>query len=352
MDITLSTSYKETMGQYEALKQTFAYMAKERGRIVQAYKGSAHGAIVFSGSGSSFEVSRSSAISASLRLKEKSIVLAAGDILINHADYAPLLKGALLVLVSRSGATSEVILAAELVKKQGGKVFSVICTKDSPLAALSDVVLELPWAFDDSVCQTRTVTNLYTANLCLLAFICGGAMGEGLLRDISSVIERGEEYIQTWAKPIQEVSAGPWDHAIVLADGELEGIAQEGALAFKEICNARSNYHHVLDVRHGPMVGITEKTFVIISLSPNDDVYQRSLIRDIIKKGATVVVYSPEETAPINGVALQVFSGLPLISAASGIPFIFVPQMAALTHSAVLGNNPDKPHELDPWIKL
>ncbi|MCL1896164.1 MAG: SIS domain-containing protein [Clostridiales bacterium] len=349
MDITLSLSYKETMGQYEALKQTFAYMAKERGRLVKAYESGAYGTIVFTGSGSSFEVSRSTAFSASMRLKEKSIALAAGDILINHADYAPLLEGALLVLVSRSGATSEALLAAELVKKQGGKVFSVICTEASPLAALSDVVLELPWAFDESVCQTRTVTNLYTANLCLLAFLCGD---EGLLEDISSVIQRGEEYIRTWAKPIQEAAAGAWDNAIVLADGELEGIAQEGALAFKEICNTHSNYHHVLDVRHGPMVGITEKTFVIIALSPNDDAYQRDLIRDLLGKGAKVVVYSPEETAPIDGVALQVHSGLPLRSAASGIPFIFVPQMAALTHSAALGNDPDKPDALDPWIKL
>ena len=349
MDITLSLSYKETMGQYEALKKTFAYMAGERERLVKAYEGSARGTIVFAGSGSSYEVSRSAAFSASLRLREKSIALAAGDILVNHANYTPLLKDALLVLVSRSGSTSEALLAAELVKKLGGTVVSIICMRDSRLAELSDVVLELPWAFDESVCQTRTVTNLYTANLCLLAFLSGD---DSLLEEISSVIERGEQYIETWSKPIQAAAAGSWDYAVILADGELEGIAQEGALAFKEICNTPSNYHHVLDVRHGPMVGIAENTFVVAALSPNDNVYQLDLIRDILGKGAKVVVYTPEKIAPIEGVALQVDSGLALGSAASGIPFIFIPQMAALTHSAVLGNDPDKPNALDPWIKL
>jgi len=76
------------------------------------------------------------------------------------------------------------------------------------------------------------------------------------------------------------------------------------------------------------------------------------LINDILNRGAKVIVYSPEEIEPIEGVALHVYSGLPLGFAASGIPFIFIPQMAAITHSAVLGNDPDKPKGLEPWIKL
>jgi len=349
MDITSSNSYKETTAQYDALKKTFAYLTKERERIVQAYKESGAGTIIFSGSGSSYEVSRSSAFSASLRLKEKPYALASGDILVNEANYGPLLGDALLVLISRSGSTSEVVYAAEIVKKQGGKVISVTCVKDSPLAAFSDVVLELPWAFDSSVCQTRTITNIYTANLLLIAFFSGD---EKLIEEINSVIERGEEFIQKWIGPIQTAAQGPWDFAVVLADGELQGIALEGALAFKEISDTRSNCHHLLDVRHGPIVGIDEDTLVIAALSPHDDKYQRDLINDILNRGAKVIVYSPEEIEPIEGVALHVDSGLPLGFAASGIPFIFIPQMAALTHSAVLGNDPDKPKGLEPWIKL
>ena len=118
MDITSSNSYKETTAQYDALKKTFAYLTKERERIVQAYKESGAGTIIFSGSGSSYEVSRSSAFSASLRLKEKPYALASGDILVNEANYGPLLDDALLVLISRSGSTSEVVHAAEIVKKR------------------------------------------------------------------------------------------------------------------------------------------------------------------------------------------------------------------------------------------
>jgi len=349
MDITSSFSYKETTAQYEALKKTFAYLTNERERIVQAYKDFAPKTIIFSGSGSSYDVSRSSAFSASLRLDEKPYALASGDILVNEANYGPLLKDALLVLISRSGSTSEVVLAAEIMKKHGGKVFSVACTEDSPLAAVSDIVLEIPWAFDNSVCQTRTVTNIYMANLCLVAFFAGD---EKLLEEINSVIEGGEDYIEKWLEPIREAASGSWNYAVVLADGDLQGLAQEGALAFKEISNTRSNFHPLLDVRHGPMVGIDENTLVIAVLSPHDDRYQLDLINDILRRGAKVIIYTPEEIAPIEGVALQVNSGMPLGFAASGIPFIFIPQMAAITHAAVLGNDPDKPNGLDPWIKL
>jgi fructoselysine-6-P-deglycase FrlB-like protein len=242
------------------------------------------------------------------------------------------------------------LLAIDKAKsKYEAKAVSIVCKSDSEAAKKSDLVLEIPWAFDESVCQTRTVSNLYAANLLLIAYISGDTK---LIEHVKLAIETGPEYIKKWERAIEEAASFDWDFAVMLADGELAGIASEGSLAFKEICCIKSNHHHVLDVRHGPMVGINNKTLVIAALSPNDNSYQRDLIRDIIKnRGARVIVYSPQEIEPIDGVALHVSSSLPL-GPAAGIPFIFIPQIAALTRAAALNINPDAPDQLSAWIKL
>ncbi|MCL2165302.1 MAG: SIS domain-containing protein [Oscillospiraceae bacterium] len=350
MSITSSICYKEATTQYEALRETFRYMSENKSRIQDFFKENKFQIAVFSGCGSSFEISRSSAFSAALRFEQKSYALASGDIMLNFGDYSGVLNDSALFFVTRSGSTSEVLKAMDKVKDNyGSKIISIVCKLDSQAAAKSDLVLEIPWAFDESVCQTRTVSNLYAANLLLISYICGDTKLEEY---VGHAIEAGGEYIAKWEGPIRDTASFDWEFAVMLADGELAGIASEGSLAFKEICCIKSNHHNVLDVRHGPMVGINNKTLVIAAFSSNDDKYQRDLISDIIKnRGARVIVYSPEEIAPIEGVSLHVTSSQPL-GAAAGIPFIFIPQIAALTRADALNVNPDKPDQLTAWIKL
>ncbi|HWQ79541.1 MAG TPA: SIS domain-containing protein, partial [Anaerovoracaceae bacterium] len=336
--------------QYDALSRTYHYMLGKKDEILDFYKNRNINPLVFTGCGSSYEISRSTSFSASIRLKTKSIAMAAGDIMINHLDYKNVLEKSLLCVISRSGSTSEILNAVDIVKQNyGASVLSIVCANNTSLAKKSDLVLEMPWAFDESVCQTRTVTNLYTANLMLIAFLSDD---NKLLDDIGRAIAMGNRFIEQWAKKIEAASCGNWDNAVILADGEIHGLSQEGALAFKEICNTHSNYYHVLDVRHGPMVRIDEKTFVIVAFSSREYSYQKDLVDDLIKSGATVIVYSPEEIEPIDHVALHVHSSAAFDPAVMGIHFIFICQIASLTHASVTGIDPDNPENLSPWIEL
>ena len=350
MNIAASTCYKETMTQYDALRETYRYMTENKPRIIRFFEEHKFDSAVFSGCGSSYEISRSAAFSAGLRFHAKTFALASGDIMLNYNNYGGMLSNAMLFFVSRSGSTSEVLHAIEKVKgAYGTKAVSIVCKTGSEAAKKSDFALEIPWAFDESICQTRTVSNLYAANLLLISYVSGYSELE---ENVRLAIEAGAEYIQRWERPVIDAASFDWNFAIMLADGELAGIASEGSLAFKEICCIQSNHHHVLDVRHGPMVGINKNTLVIAALSSNDNAYQRDLISDIIKnKGASVIVYSPQKIDPIEGAALHITSGLPL-GPAAGIPFIFIPQIAALTRAAALNVNPDAPDQLSAWIKL
>lgn len=339
----------EIFTQYSALNKTYNYLLQRQDDISVFYNECNPKSITFIGSGSSLSLCKSAALSAKLRLDIDTNVVAAGDLMMNFEFYENILHDSLIIAPSRSGSTSEVVLALNKAKqKLGLKCISICAAEHSELSKLSDVDLALPWAFDESVCQTRTVTNLYTANLMLIAIVAGDTC---LLEEIGAAIESGNDFFNNILSDIKRLAEGKWENAVVLADAELEGIAEEGALAFKEICQRQSNYYHILDVRHGPMVLVNEKTLVIIALTPFGRKYQEDIISDIKAKGSTIITVGSENTAVYHGdygVLLPSFKNY----AVNGILFILVPQMITFYKALSEGINPDEPTGLNPWIKL
>jgi glutamine---fructose-6-phosphate transaminase (isomerizing) len=341
---------KEIFSQYEALKKTYDYMMAKREEIEKFVEEIDFKSVTFIGCGSSYSISKSAAISARMRVGKPANAIAAGDLMVNFDMYKGILKDTLLVTSSRSGNTSEVVNSIKLVKEKLQTSCISICTSEnSSISGLADLNLEMPWAFDESVCQTRTVTNLYMADLILIGIISND---NSLFDDISLAIANGEKYIQSYTGILKEIAQKSlWNKVVMLADAELEGIAEEGALAFNEICQLSSNYYHITDVRHGPMVLVNDKTLVIIAVSPAEDSYQADLIHDLKKKKAVVITVSDKAEnvwdADFN-VSINHYGNL----CVAGIPFIFVSQIVSYYKAIALGVNPDEPQGLDPWIKL
>ncbi|MFB5267601.1 SIS domain-containing protein [Paenibacillus enshidis] len=347
----MSLTYREIKGQYKALQQTFEYMVAKRAEFTAFVREQAVTSVTFVGSGSSYCLSEAAAFSFRLRASLPALSLAAGDLMLHADRYRPMLAGTLAIAPSRSGSTSEVIEALRLIQSEERiPVLSISCVTNSPLSARADFALELPWAFDDSVCQTRTVTNLYAANLLLAAFLAGD---EDLIADMQAAIHQGEAYMTRVENDIRRVSDFAWTNAVVLADGELQGLAAEGAIALTEIAKTQAHAYHLLDVRHGPMVTVGPDTLVIAALSDSGIDHQRNLMRDIKDRGATVIAFADRaEVVPQDIVDLAVTTDRPLDPAVRGIPFIFIPQIAALANAERHGINPDQPDGLVAWVKL
>jgi glucosamine--fructose-6-phosphate aminotransferase (isomerizing) len=285
-----------------------------------------------------------------MRLHVPANAFAAGDLLINFDMFKDVLKDTMIVSTSRSGSTSEAVKSIELAKNQLGiPCVSICASTKSDISKLADFNIELPWAFDESVCQTRCVTNLYLANLMMIAILSDD---QCLLDEIKNAISSGPEFINKYKPLIKTiVNDNDWDKVVILADAELEGIAEEGALAFNEIAQLQSHYYHVLDVRHGPMVLADKKTLVIIVPSPSEQNYQMQLINDFKRKGSTTLVLS-DRNENIWGsdyhVKLEAVSNFSV----AGIPLIYIPQALSLYKALNIGINPDAPEGLSSWIQL
>ncbi|MCL2741896.1 MAG: SIS domain-containing protein, partial [Oscillospiraceae bacterium] len=284
-----SVTGREAFAQYAALDRTFGLFAGRLDDMERAMGTRPDGAVCFIGCGSSYCLAKSAALALGRRARRRSMAFAAGDALVNYDSYAGILRDATLVTLSRSGSTSEVVDLVTRAKADYGAPHVAVCANTgSRLSALADLCMEMPWAFDEAVCQTRCVTNLYLAAMMAVAALTGdGAMVESL----GGAVADGERYMAEWAPRLKAVAEGVWDTALVLADGAMGGIAEEGALAFVEICRLHSNFHNLLDVRHGPMVKVGGGTLAIAALSDGDMGLQAALLRDLKAKGATVVAF-------------------------------------------------------------
>jgi glucosamine--fructose-6-phosphate aminotransferase (isomerizing) len=342
---------KEIFGQYKALKETYQYFLDQK-QVIQDFKNKTHfKSMTYIGCGSGYCLCQSGEISAKLRMGIPANSLASGDLMMNFPFYRELLADSLLVAPSRSGSTSEVILAVKKAKEELGlPCVSISAKTNSELSKIADLSLEIPWAFDESVCQTRTVTNLYTANLLLIAIMAGD---QNLIDEIGKAVDAGDDYMEQYKSTLKAIGDNQsWEKVVVLADSELQGIANEGAIAFMEISQSHANYYHVLDVRHGPMVLVDPKTLVIMAGSPWGLNYQKELIADLKKQGAGIVVtVGTEAEGAVDSdhhITIPEYKNYGV----RGIPFIYVPQGITFFRAISRGINPDVPRGLDPWIKL
>ncbi len=340
---------REIMDQYNALEKTIDRMRSHYRDIQQFFGETRPKKIIFTGCGSSFSLSCSMRSIASTRLDMPVYALAAGDLWLNCEAYKPLVEGALVISLSRSGRTSEVINAYNAMKAVSGDVrfLSILCAEETPIEALSDMSICLPWAFDQSVCQTRCVSNLYAAGALLIGAIAGDGSIE---RGIQRVAALGDAYLDHNDGRIQALARKKWDSAVVLGDGPADGLAEEGALAFKEISQLPSNYHHLLDVRHGPIVLIGGNTLVIAMVKSPACQHEMALIQDLVKKGAQVVVYS---NLPLEVPGAESYSlGEEVGCVAGGLGLVALCQLITYHKAHEVGCDPDLPDGLDPWIEI
>ncbi len=345
-------TYPEICNQYDALKKTAACVLSHSTEIKDFFGKKQYRRLIVIGSGSSYSLSKSAACTANLLLPFPAMAIPAGDLMLHMETYTPLLKDALVLVLSRSGSTDEIVHALELLQKggYGAEVCSIVAVEGSRVSKLSGLTLEIPWAFDESVCQTRSVTNLLGA----AQLVIGAAAGrDEIARDIQVIAEQANAYLSRIEPVLKEIAGEDWKKVLVLADAEANGAAEEGSLAFNEICYIPSSCKHILDVRHGPMVLVDKETLALVHLNADSFSYQAALVEDLKKKGARVILYSahtlPQE---INDVRANIVFGQALCSSVEVIPMLAIAQLLSYYNAINRGINPDQPPGLDPWIAL
>ena len=339
----------EIMSQHEALLKTCSYMLEQKEAIRSFFREHDMRSFVFLGCGSSYMLGKSGQRLMQQYPGTAAAAVAGGDFLVDPEPYEQMVKNSIVVVLSRSGKTTEIVRDVQLIRERyGAPVISISMLDDNDVMPYSDLDLTLDWCYDRSVCQTRTVTNLYTALLLLASFYGGD---EALCADTLRAVRGNEAFKLKYRPELAKLAQLDWEDALVLADGPVEGIAEEGALAFTEIAMLPGKYYHMLDFRHGPMVLLSDRSLSILLIQPRGRDLQKAMVEDLKAKGSRIVTVSEEEGDPY-GADLHITLPDAGRYETWGISFIFVMQMAAYEKAMVRGTNPDAPTGLDAYITL
>ena len=340
---------KEILDTPNALKKTYSYFCEKSEEIEAFFKNNTLRKFTFFGCGSSYMLAKSASIIFASYEKTSAAAIAAGEYIIDPEFWKETVKDSIVVTISRSGKTSEMVKAVKHIKENlGCDVISISMKDDNDIMPMSNLDLTLDWCYDNSVCQTRTVTNLYASILLLASYY---AKDEAMKASVKVACDTNEAFQLKNRETLEKIAALDWEDVTVLADGPVRGIAEEGALAFTEITMLTGRYFPMLDYRHGPIVISGEKSLTMMLINPAEDTLQKNMVADVMAHGGPVVVVSKHEENIYGATAHIQIDGIEKF-AAWGIPFIYLSQMTALTKSVNMGGNPDAPQGLDAFIIL
>ena len=175
------------------------------------------------------------------------------------------LSQALVVAISQSGASPDILSVVEEASSQGAFTVGLTNTADSGLARLSGAAVDICAGPELSVAATKTFVNSIVSGLMLLAEIGGDQVLKSALAQLPVHFERA--IAKDWsalAEPIERRGS-----LYVLGRGPGLAIANEAALKFKETCQIHAEAYSSAEVMHGP-VSIVEDGYPILALGVRD----------------------------------------------------------------------------------
>lgn len=343
-------SYKEVFNQGETLRTTFDYVMSKRNEIKSFIKENKFEEVVFIACGSSYWMSLSACMTLQEKLGVKCSAVKSGDIVMNKEYYKKAYKNPLVIAPSRSGTTSETLIAIELFKEQyGSKVLSIVEYENSKILSLSEFVLEIPWVNEISVCQTRSFSNLYLTCILIAAIV---DEDEALINELNGYIteskqheSRAENLLSSIIKEFPECKS-----LVTLGNGKQYGACIEGAYICIEMAQFPSNYYGTLEFRHGPIVMADSSYLVCIFSGGNARKLEENMALDTQKKGARVAAICSEDNFRHSDFCFNM--GKKTAAEVIALYGIMVMQGFAHLKAVDLGIDPDSPKGLVPWIKI
>ncbi len=185
---------------------------------------------LFVACGSSYYLSRTIAAQWAKLLKVACTGVPASELLFAPQEVMQRTGARQVVLVSRSGKTTEVLRAAEWLKANANvRTLGVTCSEDSVLEeSCTRTTLKLPWADEKSMVMTRSFTSILLLFERLGAKFAGDA---GLVSALDGLPEKTARWLAANADKIRAFGAKRrFADFVFLGQGAHYWLAQEAAL--------------------------------------------------------------------------------------------------------------------------
>ena len=308
--------------------------------------------ILFIGCGSSFYLAEAAAAAWTLLTGQRTRTLPASEILL-FPDLSQLKADGLhVIVISRSGRTSEAIRAAEFLTKQKGiPTYGITCALNSELSKSCDLTIALPSADENSMVMTRSFTSMLLGLIQMAAPQGTGGSLVPAFAGISSALTRKIESLSQKAETF--VSIHKFADYIYLAQGPFFPIAREAALKMTEMSCSYAQPYHTLEFRHGPKSIVGPETCLTFLLSETGMEAESEVLVEMKELGGTIVAICNRATETVRRAADFLFeleADVPELALAA--PFLVLPQLLGFHTGIKKGFNPDEPKNLSRVVIL
>jgi len=207
-------------------------------------------------------------------------------------------RNTLVIAISQSGETADVMDGIKKAKENGATVFSLVNVVGSSLARLSDRELYLNCGPEIGVAATKSFVAQLT--ICyLLAFAMVNRIEEvaekimGITHLIEDNFHDNEVKVMTLAEKLKNRR-----NFYYIARGINFAIAGEGALKMKEVSYVHAEGIPAGELKHGTLA-LVEKGTPVVAICPNDYTFSETLsnVAETKTRGAFTIGLSDKEEA-------------------------------------------------------
>ncbi len=307
--------------------------------------------IVLTGAGSSYYLALVAAAAAREATHRPFVAAPLSEILLRPAGVFVGANPAAepVVVISRSGSTSEAVAVAERARALGHPTIAVTCRAGSPLASSTDVTLVSPAGDEAAIVMTRSFASMLALLLGVIATVAGD---RALAADLARAAADHWPEAAAAAAVGRRLGATDWSRIVILGGGPAFGIATEWGLKLTETSQVSTCVYEPLEFRHGP-ISVSEPGVLVVGLiggpGANDEV---RVVAEAAAFGAEtwVVAREADEARGAPGEVSLIGGGL---HPTARLPLLVHPAHAlALSLALTRGCDPDAPRHLDQVVIL
>src|SRR5688572_18500838 len=255
---------------------------------------------------------------------------------------APIDENSILIAISQSGETADVLNSVKIAKQHKAKILSIVNISTSSLCRLSDHYVSINCGPEIGVAATKSFTAQLAVIYSIIDNFCTNTSSLDISTDtFSNVLDeilKDDSYLEKIAEDIKSVQ-----DIYILGTSFHYPIALEGALKIKELAYIHAEGIAAGEIKHGPLALIEPSTIVIV-INPEDETYHSILnsIHEMKSRGAKIIGISNK-----NNDLYDYFIKLPLVNKHLYPIIEIIPLQILSYYLAIKKNaNPDYPRNL------
>jgi len=293
--------------------------------------------VIITGCGSSHNLAMCASFAWSEMLERPVMAVASSELLHFPEHYLKRDSKPLVIAITRSGATTEVKLAVERLKREYGARALAITSDIGDVADACDTEINFIECREQSVVMTQAFTCMLTG----LYLLADGASGSGRTGEIKQLPRLIDERLCSNEHDLRALAE---DEKIArfffLGSGPMKGLADECALKITEMAQASAFSYRTLEFRHGPKATLNSSDQVIIFPVEAERQYFATLLAEIEATEARAFVVG--ESGNSNSRSEMFLPAL----------YAHVGQLLGYWRAAARELNPDAPRHLARTVML